>query len=479
MEKALADIPSAEALADIIELRLDLIESPDLPVLLKNLSKSCIVTNRTKLEGGQFRGTEENRVRVLRQAMDLGVDYIDIETSTPKEYLQPILEAKGKTKTILSYHNFTNTMEDLNPLYEIMCELAGDVIKIATYAQHLSDNIKIFKLLQRARKEGKPLIALGMGEKGEISRILSPLFGGLLTFGSLESGKETAPGQIPARVLRDVYRIQIPRPSFKIYGVIGNPVAKSMGYLIHNRAFKEIDSPDIYVPFLVDNAEKFFSEFSDLFAGLSVTMPFKEDLAPLLNRVDPMAQKIGAINTVVREGQAWVGYNTDCSGALQALQEQIELKGKKVLIIGAGGTAKAIGFGVVAEGAQLTVTYNRNRQKGEDLAQALNCDLVSIRELGERSFDVVINCSPVGMHPDTGETPLSSRHLKAGMVVFDSVYNPPETRLIREARQAGCMVIPGTELFLNQAAAQFELWTDGKAPRDAMREVLMERIRQA
>ena len=184
-----------------------------------------------------------------------------------------------------------------------------------------------------------------------------------------------------------------------------------------------------------------------MFTGLSVTMPFKEDLEPLLNRIDGMAQKIGAVNTVVKEGDDWSGYNTDCSGALQALQEQIELKGKKVLIIGAGGTAKAIGFGVVEAGAQLTVTYNRNRQRGEELAQTLNCELVSIREIGERSFDVVINCSPVGMHPNTGETPLSSRYLKEGMVVFDSVYNPPETRLIREAMKAGCTVIPGTELF--------------------------------
>ena len=477
MQKALSDIAAAEQVADILELRLDLIENPDLPKLLQSVAKPCIVTNRTKVEGGQFKGTEEARVRVLRQAMDAGADYIDIETSTPRELLQPILESAGKTRIILSYHNFSNTLDDLDPLYEVMSELsASAVLKIVTYAQDLSDNLKMFKLLQRAAKEDRKLIGLCMGEKGEISRILSPLMGGFLTFGSLQTGKESAPGQIPAAILKNVYRVNLARPSFKIYGVIGNPIAKSMGYLIHNRAFSEIGSPDIYVPFLVDNAEKFFHDFAEWFEGLSVTMPFKEDMAPLLTRVDKGAQTIGSINTVVKEDGGWAGYNTDCIGAMQALEAHLDLTDKNVLIIGAGGTAKAIGHGVVERGGRLTLTYNRNRERAQNLAKDLNAEMISVREVGERPVDVIINCSPVGMSPHDGETPVSSRFLSEGMVVFDSVYNPPETRLIREARQAGCMVIPGVELFLNQAAAQFELWTKNSAPVAAMHQVLMEKI---
>jgi 3-dehydroquinate dehydratase/shikimate dehydrogenase len=476
MEKALEDISAAEKIAGIIELRLDLISKFDLPALLKATALPCIVTNRTKLEGGQFKGSETERVQILRQAIEAGADYIDIETSTPKELLKSILENKGETQVILSYHNFTNTMDDLEPLYEIMCDLPGDILKIVTYAQDISDNLKMFKLLERAQKEGRKLIGLCMGEHGELSRVLSPLLGGFLTFGALETGKESAPGQIPASVLKNFYRVDRQREKFKIYGVIGNPVSKSMGYLIHNRAFQEIGSPDIYVSFLINNVEKFFNEFKEFFSGLSVTMPCKEDIISLMDAVDETAQKIGAVNTVVKEQEGWKGYNTDCSGAIQALEAQVDLKDKNVLIIGSGGTAKAIGYGVTAKGARLTVTYNRNKESGVKLAEELGCQLASIRDIGDHDFDVLINCSPVGMSPQADKTPFSHRDLKPGMVVFDSVYNPPETRLIKEARSVGCTVISGVELFINQAVGQFEMWTGEKAPVQAMRDVLIEKI---
>ena len=476
MEKALLDISQAEKFADIIELRLDLIASFDLPTLMQATALPLIVTNRTKTEGGQWKDTEKERVQILRQAIEAGADYVDIETSTPKELLKSVLDNKGRTKIILSYHNFSNTMEDLEPLYEIMCELPGDILKIVTYAQDISDNLKIFKLLKRAQKENRKLIGLCMGELGEISRVLSPLLGGFLTFGALESGKESAPGQILASTLKNIYRVDRPRENFKIYGVIGNPVSKSMGYLIHNRAFQEIGSPDIYVSFLVNNVAKFFNEFQEFFQGLSVTMPLKESIIPLMDVVDETAKKIGAVNTVVKGDNGWTGTNTDCTGAIQALEKQVDLKDKNVLIIGSGGTAKAIGYGVVAKGARLTVTYNRNKEKGEKLARELGCGLASSRDIGDHDYDVLINCSPVGMSPQTDQTPFSNRNLKPGMVVFDCVYNPPETRLLKEAKSAGCTVISGVELFINQAARQFEMWTWNKAPIQAMRDVLMEKI---
>ena len=449
MERALKDISAAEQIADIIELRLDLIGGFDLAALMKATALPLIVTNRTKLEGGQFKGSEEERVQILRQAVAAGVEYIDIETSTPKEFLQSVLENKGKTQVILSYHNFSNTLEDLEPLYEIMYDLPGDILKIVTYAQDISDNLKMFKLLERAKKEKRKLIALCMGEYGEISRVLSPLLGGFLTFGALETGKESAPGQIPANTLKNIYRADRQRENFKIYGVIGNPVSKSMGYLIHNRAFQVIGSSDIYVSFLVKNVEKFFTEFKEFFSGLSVTMPFKENIMPLLDEIDETAKKIGAVNTVVKEEAGWKGYNTDCTGAIQALEVHLDLKGKNVLIIGSGGTAKAIGYGVVEKGAHLTVTYNRNKERGVKLAEELGCRLASIRDIGDHDFDVLINCSPVGMSPHVDKTPFANRNMNKGTVVFDSVYNPPETRLLKEARAAGCTVVSGVELFIN------------------------------
>ena len=466
----------AEPLADFLELRLDLMKDYDLGALLQAATKPCIVTNRTKREGGQFAGTEEERVNILKKAMDAGAEYVDIETSTPKELLKPFLESDHKSKIILSYHNFTDTPEELEHLYKIMCEMPADVIKIVTYARDITNNLAVFKLIYRAKKDDKKIIALCMGERGEISRILSPLLGGFLTFGSLETGKESAPGQITAVKLRDIYRVGDKRDLFKIYGVIGNPISKSMGYLIHNRAFKETGSSDIYVPFLVDNVEKFFKGFSPYFEGLSVTMPFKEDIMAVIDEVDETARKIGAVNTVVRDGEGWKGYNTDCTGAVKALEEHIDLNEKKVLIIGAGGTAKAIGHGVREKGAKITVTYNKNKERGTQLAKELGAEVVNVQDAGEEEVDVLINCSPVGMNPDVEATPISSRHLRKGMIVFDSVYNPPETRLIRDAKAAGCTAISGIELFINQAVGQFELWTGQKAPANPMRDVVVKTI---
>ena len=472
--KSLQDIVAAEPLADILELRLDLMSDYDLDALLAASTKPCIVTNRTKREGGQFSGSEEERIVLLKQAMVAGAEYVDIETSTPKELLKPFLQSERKSKVILSYHNFTDTPEETEHLYELMCGMPADILKIVTYARDINNNLALFNLIHRSKKDGKKLIALCMGEKGEISRILSPLLGGFLTFGSLETGKETAPGQITGASLRDIYRVCDKRDAFKIFGVIGNPVYKSMGYLIHNRAFKEIGSTDIYVPFLVDNVENFFKGFSPYFEGLSVTMPFKEDIMALMDKIEETAKRIGAVNTVVRDETGWKGYNTDCMGALKALEKHVDLKGKNVLIVGAGGTAKAIGYGVQEKGAKITVTYNRNKEKGLQLAKELAAKVVNIQDAGEEEIDVLINCSPVGMSPNQEETPISSRYLRKGMVVFDSVYNPLETRLIREAKVAGCVTISGLELFVNQAVGQFELWTGQKAPADPMRDVVVK-----
>ena len=476
MSKAQEQIESALVIADILELRLDLIVSPDLSALLASITLPVIVTNRSKHDGGQYKGLDEDRLQSLRDALKAGADYVDIEVSTPREYLQPFLEESEPAKIILSYHDFSHTPEDLNPVYETMCEMPGEIVKIVTYARDLSDNLKMFELLKRAKSEKQKLIGLCMGDLGETSRILSPLFGGYLTFGSLETGQESAPGQIPAKILKDIYRINAERSDFKIYGVIGNPISKSLGYLVHNRAFQEKGSPDIYVSFLVDNVEKFFNSFKDFFSGLSVTMPAKEKIMPLLDRIDETAQKIGAVNTVVKEGSAWVGYNTDCSGAISALEACTSLQGKNVLILGSGGTAKAIGYGVKEKGGKLTVTYNKNKERGESLSKELDCELAHARDAGMRAIDVLINCSPVGMSPNITESPFLARDFKEGMVVFDSVYNPLETRLLREAKSAGCTVIPGYELFINQAARQFELWTGQPIPINTLREVLLRKL---
>jgi len=476
MDRALKDIDASQELADLIELRLDLIEGYDLPALIQAAGKPSIVTNRCKMDGGQFSGSEEERVAVLRKAIDLGVDYIDIETSTPGPLLKSVLESKGSVKAVLSHHDFTRTPDDLNPLYDLMIQMPADVLKIITYATDINDNLTLFRLLARAKKDEKSLIAFCMGEKGELSRILTVQQGGFLTFGSLDTGKESAPGQIPARTLKYIYRVNDLKPESKVYGVIGDPVSKSMGYLIHNKAFQAVGLPHVYVPLLVQNVTRFFNAYEPYLGGLSVTMPHKEAIMKPLDRIDPAAERIGAVNTVVQEENGWTGYNTDCSGAMKALEPYGPLAGKKILIIGAGGTAKAIGQGVVDAGAHLTVTYNRSQEKGQELAGQLQCSLISIRDVDQMEVDILINCSPVGMTPNVQDTPFPARLLKPGMVVFDSVYNPMETRLLKEAQEAGCATVSGVELFVHQAAGQFELWTGHPAPIDLMRRIVEEKL---
>ena len=224
MQQALKDLHDAESYADLIELRLDLIKESDLKQLIDKSRKPVIVTNRSKKEGGQYKGSEQTRVRSLYQAMEFGSNYIDIEASTPRELLQPILETECQTKKILSYHNFSLTPDNLEDFFSIMAETPADIIKIVTYAKEITDNVVIFNLLRKAQKESKPLIAFCMGDFGEISRILTTIMGGYLTFGALDSGKESAPGQITASNLKNVYRIHRANRDSKIYGVIGNPV---------------------------------------------------------------------------------------------------------------------------------------------------------------------------------------------------------------------------------------------------------------
>ncbi len=475
---ALKDIERCRNLADIVELRMDLIPDGNLQELIQAANKPVIVTYRAKLDGGQYKGSVEDRVASLRKAIDLGAPYVDIETSTPGPLLKSVLENKGDSQIILSHHDFTRTDERVDKFYEIMCEMPADIIKLITYAQDITDNLALFQLLYRARKDEKKMIAFCMGEKGEISRILSVHLGSWLTFGSLESGKESAPGQIPARILKDVYRVNDIPPDAKVFGVIGDPVNKSMGYLIHNKAFQLTGLPHVYVPFPVQNVQRFFKAFEPYLGGLSVTMPHKEEVGRYLDSVSPQAKKIGAVNTVVNENKQWAGHNTDGTGALRALKVKGEVAGKNVVIIGAGGTAKAIGHTLKDAGAKLTLTYHRNRERGQALAEQLGAKLIHIDSITNETPDILINCSPAGMTPNVKQTPCPASCLKPGMIVFDSVYNPLETRLITEAKAAGCTTIPGIELFVNQAVEQFELWTGKTAPIDAMRQVVLDKLKE-
>ncbi len=464
-EDAIKDMARAEEIADLTEIRADYIKNLDLEKILAARTKPVIVTITSKNENGRFEGTEKERTALLRQAVDLGADYIDISIKCPE--LSDLIKYCKDTKSIVSYHNYDETSGNLQEISQKIERAGADIIKIATFAKKLSDNLKIFELIRRSSKD---IIAICMGELGEISRILAPIYGSYLTFGSLEIGSESAPGQIPAHILRDVYRVNEVEQGFDVYGLIGNPVNKSRGYLLFNPLFKYYNINGIYLNFRVEDIDDFTRYFQGLLTGFSITMPFKEALFHILNDITPEAEKIGAINTIVKDRGKITGHNTDIAGIINPLIEKVPLKGKTVTLLGAGGAARAAAVGIMAKDGKLTI-LNRTVSKAERLAKDLGCDFGPLSDFESIKTDILINMTSVGMMPDIDLTPVDTTLVK-NMVVFDGIYNPEKTKLLIEAEKNGCTIIPGTEMFLHQAAEQFKLWTGIDPDLDVIKNIL-------
>lgn len=453
INEAIKDMKKASKIADVVELRLDFIKNineKNLKKLLSKKTKKIIVTDRKK------------RTNLLKEAIKLKADFIDLDISIGEKTIKKIIQNKNKTKIIVSFHNFKKTnKKEIIKKYNKIKRLKPDIIKIVTFANSINDNIIIFNPIKKAKKENKKIIALCMGEKGEISRILSPIFGALLTFGSLKEGKESAPGQITARTLKNIYRIdKLKNP--KIFGLVGNPIKHSKGFIIHNTSFKKLRLNSIYVNFLVDNLKQFIKEYKSIISGLSITIPFKREIMKHLNKIDPIAKKIGAVNTVINKNGRLIGYNTDMIGAIKAIEAKANIRNKKVLMIGAGGVARAIGYGIIQKKGKLTI-LNRTLNKAKKLAKELKCNSGSLTQLkNQKNIDIIINATSIGMFPNINKTPIKKEILKKIIskkaVVFDSVYNPRNTKLLKEAKKLDCNIVSGYDMFINQAKEQFKLF---------------------
>ncbi|MBI5678373.1 MAG: shikimate dehydrogenase [Planctomycetes bacterium] len=472
---ALHDMTEASKVADIVELRIDYIKDVDLKRLLEKRTKPVIVTNRPIREGGKFDGSEEERIALLKLAVRLQADYVDVEHDSIQHIRRDTVH-RVPTKIIVSYHNFRETPNDLTDIYKRLSQSGADIVKIVTHANNITDNVRIYQLLQQSQM---PVISFCMGELGIISRILYKRFGSYLTFASLQAGKESAPGQINIHELLNTYQAQKQDKHSAIYGLIGNPVSHSISPIIHNTLFREMHFNSIYVPFKVDTIGDFMREFRKLdIKGYSVTIPHKESVINHLDTIDPMAKKIGAVNTIVNMDGQLIGFNTDCEAAIKVLEgvdqvcsrgersfaitKDVHLRGKKVTIVGAGGVARAIAFGLKECEAQITI-INRNYERAQSLARDVGCFSRKFNDPQALDTEILINATPVGMYPKINETPIDKDKLKPDMIVFDTIYNPIETKLLRDAKTQGCTTINGLTMFAYQAAAQFKLWT-GKMP---------------
>ena len=477
-EKKFEDIPyslKASKAADLVELRLDYLKQFELSKmknLIKNCKKQLIITNRKKSEGGFFEGNEQDRIQILRKAIEYGADYVDIECSSDKRYIVDLIKNKNKTKIIVSYHNFKETPNNLQQIYKNIKKFNPDFIKIVTYANNCIDNFKIFELIKIADKENKSIIAFCMGSYGQFSRILSLILGSNMTYASLEKGKESADGQLTVRELVEYYRIKQLDNNTKIFGLIGNPVEHSWSHIIHNAAFDRLKINAVYLKFRVDKLQEFIEYFRKLnVGGFSVTIPHKIDVMRYLDHIDKKAEKIGAVNTIAVKKNKLIGYNTDCDGAVQALNDVVDIRGKQVLVLGTGGAARAIVYGLKENGAKPLV-LSRSIEKAAKFAEEFDVHHGRMEDIGKLEYDVLVNATPAGMYPDVNKSSIPLEFVPSNAVVMDMIFNPHKTKLLKEAARKKCMIVSGIDMLINQAALQFKLWTSKEAPVILMKNIL-------
>ncbi len=476
-----AAIASARSRAGFLELRLDYLDPSALTV--SNLSEwaalagvPVIATFRRKANGGEFPGDEAEQMQVVNAAIQAKVAYVDLEIETIENSLHgnlSSLKCRG-TRIIASYHHFEATPSDLQTTFERLRVTLPDVLKIATQARSFSDNHRLLELITRGEKNRMPVIAVAMGELGIYSRILAPSLGAMLTYGSLEEGLETAPGQVTAEDLHQVYRIHEIDPRTKLLGVIGFPIGHSLSPYIHNRAFQEVGLNSRYLPFPVQNLDDFVPHL-DPFDGFSVTIPHKVAILKYAGCLDSTVRTTGAANTLVKEGKHFRAYNTDVDGVRSALRVSLDRGVKKVVLLGAGGAARAVAVVLREAGCDVTV-LGRNLSKVRPFAEEFGFACDSLDQSPEYGGDLLINATSIGMSPRSEEIPVDADSLDY-RYVFDLVYNPLETRLLRECR-GKARTISGLDMFIAQAARQFELWTGLPAPQELMRDVALQRLRR-
>jgi 3-dehydroquinate dehydratase/shikimate dehydrogenase len=460
-----------------LEFRLDYLSKPALALpKVKHFIEShpgivIIATCRRQASGGKFRGSIASQLDILSKAAALGCQLVDVELQTALKCKPAQLQKlRSRCSLVLSFHDFRGTKK-LDQTLEKMRAFPADFYKVVSTAATLSDNVSMIQFLAR-ESVNYSLVGVCMGEQGIISRVLGVRAGSVFTFAAVSPGEETAPGQVTAQDLRNLYRIEQVDAATRVYGVAGDPVAHSLSPAIMNAAFRRENVNAVYLALHAKTLKDLLTCVREIpIHGLSITMPYKEAILPYLDNTDSHTTKIGACNTVVRaqDGKLY-GFNTDTSGVVRPLERRLStLQDAKILVLGAGGAARAAVFGLAERGAEVFI-LNRSIEPAKKLARRAHARSIKRADLKKFSFDVIINATPVGMG-NTRETPLQEKEINA-RYVFDMIYDPTETRLLQLAKQRGAQIIPGIEMFVHQAARQFEIWTGKPAPQDDMMQVV-------
>jgi 3-dehydroquinate dehydratase / shikimate dehydrogenase len=468
----------AARFADFIELRLDYLnanEIGDFLALLPTLAASApcplILTMRPVEQGGRSTLRLSQRLEFWLRILKTENCYFDLELE--------IIEELGTDanldwrRIICSHHDFRGVPSDLEQIYQQMTATRAGILKIAVTAKDAIDCLPIFQLLDRAAHQRRPLIAIAMGQTGLVTRILGPSRGSFLTYASLDQESATAAGQATAQELRELYRIDRIRPATQIFGIIGDPISHSLSPQIHNAAFGAVGIDAVYIPFEVHNVNEVMRrlvqprsrEMNWNLRGLSVTAPHKLIVMNRLDWIDATAKEIRAVNTIVVRADQLYGYNTDATGFIDPLRRKYDsLKDARVAIIGAGGAARAALWGLNRESAKSDL-FVRDPASAEFVAREFHVGCKTLMDATFKAFDIVVNATPLGTRGKFEKaTPARAEELRNVRLVYDLVYNPEETRLLREARSAGCETLGGLEMLIAQAAEQFKLWT-GTVPK--------------
>lgn len=438
----------------------------------KSKSPTFLATCRRKVGGGKLDGDANRELYWLIQAREAGCTWCDLEVETLRELPdKSVREYAVPSKVMLSIHDFERTPK-LHQAVKLARHGEVDAVKIAAQARTIGDSIRLL----RVARSSKNFVAVPMGDAGLPGRILALREGSALSYAPVSEA--TAPGQVSLQVLKHLYRAHELTSHTQVYGVIGNPIGHSLSPLMHNTAFVERRLDAVYLPFLVDHLKDFLGAIPEFgIRGFSVTLPHKEKILKYLKECDRLAADIGAVNTVVvRRDGALVGSNTDYVGVLRALEKKLNLAGSRVLIFGAGGSARAAAFALARAGAEVGVCARRENAARE-LAQAVGGEAVPRRAIKTEFFDAILNTTPIGMHPHEGVSPLSQKELNC-RVVMDLIYRPQRTELLKLAAKKGIATVSGLDMFLAQGFAQWEIWMEKRAPEAAMRRAVIAALRR-
>jgi len=462
------------------ELRLDYLqnftqfESQLHQMLMRLHFPQTIATCRLAAAGGMMRGTLADQVTILSAAVRAGCQWVDIEMESVQKGGAALLRQLRPAKLIVSHHDFHKTPA-LGATYRRLVRQPVQVVKIATYARHLKDNLQIRRLLRANRHRSPRLVALAMGPSGIPSRLLALLWGSAFTYAAPLNYSPAAAGQIPAEVMRGVYRVDRLDSRTRLYGVLGSHASLSLSPAMQNAAFQAKHVNAVFLPCEAKKLSDFLTVARELeLQGFAVTMPYKRAILRALDWIDPLANRISACNTVALQRGRWLGWNTDAAAVVEVLTKRLRLAGSRILILGAGGAARGAAYAVRAEGAEVVIAARRE-QAARNLARGVAAQVVPWGSAEGLEVDAVINATPVGMYPRVASTPIDLARLRV-RVVFDMVYYPLTTRLLNEARGRGLTTISGLEMLVAQGARQFEIWTGLSAPRALMEQAVRQAL---